>query len=116
MRSEAIAARKMRDELHSKHGRRCSMCGRSELEIKLHIDCIVPQGDEHHRKKGWACRMRFYRKQDAIGNIRLLCEECNARKGATDDKAYHQRMRLLVEEAGVAEQEVCSVEIEEVPF
>ncbi len=109
----------IRDSLHRKFKRRCRLCRRTHLEVKLHLDCIVPQGDEHHRKMGWRCRMRFYQQQDKANNLGLLCESCNGRKGSVGDKRYHRLMRQRMEEAMDVEQQaetgsVC--DLDKIPF
>jgi 5-methylcytosine-specific restriction endonuclease McrA len=109
-------ARKRRDALHKKHGNQCRLCGESRFEAKLHIDCIIPQGFEHHRKMGFCCRMRFYVKQDAQDNIRLLCEKCNCSKGSVEDRAYHARMRQKEEEEDMQASAATACIDYEVPF
>lgn len=83
-------ARKQRNILHFLLGNKCSVCGSKE---KLQLDCKEPQGNEHHRKMAWDCRMRFYWKQFYIGNLDLKCSSHNGFKGATEDKAYHHSRR-----------------------
>ena len=43
---------------------------------------INGHGDDHH-KKGMSERMCFYHKQIALGNVQLLCKNCNDKKGNT---------------------------------
>ena len=109
-------ARKRRDALHKKHGNRCRMCGKSSEDTILHLDCIVPQGFEHHRKMGFCCRMRFYMQQDEQGNIGLLCEKCNCSKGSVEDRAYHARMRQKEEEEDMQTSAATACMDYEVPF
>ena len=98
MRKANKLAMEIRDRLHAKFKERCRMCKAKHPDVKLHLDCIVPQGDHHHRKMGWYDRMKFYLKQDAVKNLCLLCESCNSRKGSVEDKRYHQLMRQRVDE------------------
>jgi 5-methylcytosine-specific restriction endonuclease McrA len=64
-------------------GGRCRYCGATEL---LELDCIVPQGDRHHRVDS-SRRMSFYLAQFRQGNLQALCGSCNARKG---DRTHDQ--------------------------
>jgi hypothetical protein len=51
-------------------------CGTSEA---LTFDCIVPQGDSHHRGSTDQ-RICFYRSEMRLGNVQLLCLSCNCLK------------------------------------
>jgi 5-methylcytosine-specific restriction endonuclease McrA len=55
----------------------CRYCGSTE---HLQFDCIVPQGDTHHRYDP-SQRISFYRLQLERENLQVLCRNCNARKG-----------------------------------
>ncbi len=60
-------------------GARCAHCG---TDKELTFDCIIPQGDGHHRKS-MDSRVCFYRRQHfEWGNVQVLCASCNARKGS----------------------------------
>lgn len=84
-RQRAWAAR-VRDGLLDLLGRRCAWCQRTEPEVKLTFDCIVPTRDGpngHHRRYDVSWRMSFYRAQVLAGNLQVLCLHCNSAKGAT---------------------------------
>lgn len=85
-------ARKQRNILHWLLGSKCCDCGTTE---KLSLDCDEPQGDAHHRKMGWDCRMRFYWREYYRGNLKLRCLICNGIKGGSSDKAYHAGRRAV---------------------
>lgn len=70
-------ARRDRKRLMEELGGRCAHCGATE---NLEFDCIMPQGDFHHRI-GSAERHSFYRYQHRHGNLQILCRACNAAKG-----------------------------------
>lgn len=70
-------ARRTRDGLLAALGRQCAWCGTT---ANLQFDCIIPQGDHHH-KIDWSHRMSFYRQQHTEGNLQILCERCNSIKG-----------------------------------
>lgn len=59
-------------------GAKCSACGATS---SLELDCIVPRGDDHHRLE-MSMRATFYRREARAGNLQVLCERCNAAKGA----------------------------------
>lgn len=57
---------------------------------QITFDCIIPQGDKHHRGSTDQ-RMSFYIKQIKLNNIQLLCEKHNAQKKArTDGLVQHK--------------------------
>jgi len=62
-------------------GGRCAWCGTTE---HLTCDCIAPMGHEHHERYDPSWRVSFYRAQAAVGNLQVLCDACNTRKGATE--------------------------------
>lgn len=71
---------RQRDWLRHKLGDECAYCGRTE---KLQFDvCISVDSGRHHRRMDWSHRMSFYTGQLAAGNLQLLCDVCNGRKGA----------------------------------
>lgn len=74
-----IWAVKARANLLAMLGGRCAECGTDEA---LTFDCIMPQGDGHHRGSTDQ-RMTFYRRQHfEFSNVQVLCASCNARKGS----------------------------------
>jgi len=81
-------ARKQRLQLRRLLGLRCWNCGSRDYR-KLEFDCIFPQGDFHHRRMDWSWRMSFYRRQLAEGNLALLCQSCNSKKG--DDYPFEYK-------------------------
>lgn len=66
-------ARIAREKLFDELGRKCALCGTTE---NLTFDCIVPQGDRHHKIE-WSARISFYRRQHRDNNIQILCSVCN---------------------------------------
>jgi len=54
-------------------GFKCSNCGTTN---NLELDCIKPQGHDHHRIDG-SRRATFYMTQLRNGNLRLLCDKCH---------------------------------------
>ena len=70
-------ARRKRSELLELLGNVCAHCGTTE---NLEFDCISPRGDRHHRGEA-SQRMCFYRRQFREGNLQVLCNVCNGRKG-----------------------------------
>jgi len=70
-------ARRTRDSILELLGEKCKKC---KQRYDLEFDCIIPVGNEHHRKMEWSHRMSFYRKQLAAGNLQILCSPCNSRK------------------------------------
>ncbi len=79
-RAEKEWARRKRRELLELLGNVCAHCGTAE---NLEFDCVVPMGDRHHRGDA-SQRMCFYRRQFREGNLQVLCNVCNARKGDDD--------------------------------
>ena len=57
---------KMRFLLYERDGHRCKQCGRTEDEVKLEIDHIIPIS------KGG---------KSELSNLQTLCHECNVKKG-----------------------------------
>ena len=76
-------ARQARERLLARLGKHCKWCFTTK---NLSFDCIIPQGDAHHRKDTSA-RMCFYHAQHREGNLQVLCERCNALKGDADTSA-----------------------------
>lgn len=58
-------------------GDQCEWCGTKK---DLEFDCKIPCGDAHHRMDT-SHAMSFYWKQWLAGNLQLLCQKCNAKKG-----------------------------------
>jgi hypothetical protein len=73
-------ARQERRRIKMLLGEKCALCPATE---NLEFDCIIPQGDHHH-KKDTSSRISFYRRQLAEGNLQVLCAKCNSRKSITD--------------------------------
>lgn len=105
-KKEKARGRRRRKELLEILGDKCAWCGTTE---KLEFDCIIPQGDKHHRKDA-AARMDFYWQQHRLGNIQILCSLDNRQKSITDAD-FLQRLSQMKEEAAQRQQEK-----EEVPF
>ena len=63
--------RGQRDRVFSRDGRICQICGTDEGE--MHIDHIIP------RKAGGT---------HDLDNLRVLCKNCNLRKGALNDGVF----------------------------
>jgi 5-methylcytosine-specific restriction endonuclease McrA len=71
-------ARRWRDRLLLLLGNRCRHC---RTRKELSFDVVTPcDCGEHHRRE-WSWRISFYRAQHAAGNLQILCDKCNARKG-----------------------------------
>lgn len=77
-------ARRKRYELKETLGNKCAKCGKKK---NLEFDCIIPQGDEHHRMDT-SHRMSFYRNQYANNNLQLLCGVCNRLKALEERQTY----------------------------
>jgi 5-methylcytosine-specific restriction endonuclease McrA len=73
-------AKERRIELLMILGYSCAKCG---SEDDLEFDCIVPQGDQHHRYDT-SQRMSFYHKQYKLGNLQILCTHCHRKKSVDD--------------------------------
>lgn len=70
-RYEVDWALKARVKLKLALGWKCAVCG---TRRRLEFDCIVPQGHKHHAI-GVIGRTCFYRAQNAVGNLQLLCRK-----------------------------------------
>lgn len=76
-------ARQQRLKLRRILQMRCWACGSRDYR-KLEFDCLIPQGDKHHKIE-WSWRMSFYRSQFLQHNLGLLCSKCNSKKGDSID-------------------------------
>ena len=63
--------REQRERIFSRDGRVCQICGTDEGE--MHIDHIIP------RKSGG---------DHSLDNLRVLCKNCNLRKGALNEGVF----------------------------
>lgn len=75
-------ARRKRAELLERLGGKCKICG---TDKELEFDCIIPQGEAHHRFDT-SHRISFYLRQLYVGNLQILCHDCNAKKGRRERK------------------------------
>lgn len=83
-------ARRAYDRLMDELGGDCAHCGDDGSESRLEFDCIVPQGDRHHRME-WSTRVSFYRAQARAGNLQVLCARCNNEKSHRDRRQLQSR-------------------------
>lgn len=90
-RRQTVWARKKRDELRNLLGFACAKCGYQECfddGRHLEFDCIIPQGHDHHVRRGFSSRMSFYNQQYKAGNLQLLCagkhDSCHAIKSLSE--------------------------------
>jgi len=60
----------------------CCACGCGRFQ-RLQFDCIIPQGDRHHKIE-FSWRISFYRRQAKQGNLQLLAEPCHITKTKTE--------------------------------
>lgn len=69
-------ATKGMDSLRDALGAKCAQCGGSD---ELEFDCIIPQGDKHHK---WETNRRyvFYKRQHEQKNLQLLCRVDHEKK------------------------------------
>jgi len=80
MSATSIYIRKRRAQLLCLLGDRCAWCGSVD---DLEVDCIEPQGHEHHTCGPYS-RLKFYLRQLDLRNVQLLCARCHAKKTALD--------------------------------
>lgn len=75
---QKLWAKNERLNLLVKLGNKCIICryGRKKY---LEFDCIIPQGDKHH-KMSTDQRICFYRKQHKLNNVQILCKKCHIKK------------------------------------
>lgn len=81
---QAVWAKKKRAHLMQVLGPFCAHCKSVNC---LTFDCIVAQGDAHHRLSSVG-RMTFYMRQFNAGNLQVLCSACNTRKGGGPNSRY----------------------------
>lgn len=81
-------AREKKAELFLVLGGTCHSKGCTNTK-RLEFDCIIPQGDAHH-KLDQARRMSFYLRQLENNNLQLLCPKCHAKKSVKEqaDEPY----------------------------
>ncbi len=83
-------ATKAKTELIEKLGSECAVCG---TVFDLQFDCIEPCGDAHH-KMSQDQRICFYRKQDKIGNVQLLCKAHHLEKTLKEGQEWREKVYL----------------------
>jgi len=71
-------ARKATVALRLSLGGKCAHCRTTE---KLTFDLVIPYDAGRHHKMEYSWRVSFYRIEARHGNLQILCEKCNARKG-----------------------------------
>ena len=91
-KAKTLWAQRKRWELLEMLGRRCRLCGCKEC---LTFDCIVPRGGLHHRLSS-ADRMTFYCREARLGNLQVLCFDCNVKKSAHPQARYLPAVSPLV--------------------
>lgn len=79
-------AKKQRAQMYQLLGWVCKMCDKEKR--KMEFDCIIPQGDRHHRMDTSA-RICFYRKQYQANNLQLLCRQCHIKKTKKEQNGLH---------------------------
>lgn len=116
--------KRLSQELRDALGGRCRKC-KVKKKRPLHFDIVAPNdGGRHHRKLGPMQRIRYYLAEYKRGNVQLLCNVCNGRKGAIQDRAMYARRRPAWRLDYWHEQELnemqgqalASVMVDEVPF
>lgn len=83
MNRHTIAAKKMRAELLEKLGKWCVLCGEDDEE-KLQFDHKFGR-DYVPNKLSYRHRMTVYKREEAKGLIRVLCEDCNLKVRKKND-------------------------------
>jgi 5-methylcytosine-specific restriction endonuclease McrA len=83
---QKIWAKKRKASQFEELGGKCISCDATE---NLERDCIVPQGDAHH-KMSTDQRTSFYNQQMRAGNVQLLCSKCHTKKTIIDTKPTAQ--------------------------
>lgn len=91
---QTIWAQRKRRWLLAVLGGRCVHCGCAD---NLTFDCITATGDKHHKMSS-AQRMTFYTRQAAMGNLQVLCFECNCKKSFHRQARYQVRIPILFRE------------------
>jgi len=70
-----------RQLMHLLGGPVCAHCGSTS---DLCFDLIKPAlDDKHHRFNGYD-RVKFYFREHSRGNVQVLCDTCNSRKGQAE--------------------------------
>ena len=87
-------AKLKRVELMMALGGYCKRCNATD---DLTFDCIIPQGDKHH-KGGASERICFYRFHHSLGNVQILCHKCNSKKAAQEFDDYDMSWQLSMEQ------------------
>jgi hypothetical protein len=77
-------ARRKLAMLHDILGNVCAHKHKGKCKGEIQIDCIIPQGDKHHKMDSSA-RASFYHKQLKQHNLQLLCEYHNAVKDKNEN-------------------------------
>lgn len=74
---QRIWATKVRRKLLIKYGNRCAITGCRQKELEF--DSIIPTNHtgQHREQSQLAC---YYRQQDKIGNLQILCKKHNREK------------------------------------
>jgi len=88
MPSRPYLARRVREEIFASLGSFCVACGATE---RLTFDCKEPCGDKHHRMNSQD-RAYFYRRQHQLGNVQVLCEDCNVSKGSMPQSVWESML------------------------
>jgi len=86
-------ARRVTAFLKEKLGGKCVKCGRTQLLVFDHIDPRTKSYES--RAVEWSHRVSLYRREIARGEIQLLCERCNDRKGTSLPKSVDAQGVLL---------------------
>jgi 5-methylcytosine-specific restriction endonuclease McrA len=71
------AAERVRAKIMRALGYHCAICASKD---NLTLDCIEPRGHSHHAA-GFIGRQWFYWREYRLGNIQILCDPCQTRKG-----------------------------------
>lgn len=72
----------LREQLFDVLGAVCRECGSTE---NLTFDLIKPHlDDRHHRWNGYQRVKLYWSEHTHAGNVQVLCDTCNSRKGALE--------------------------------
>src|SRR5262249_53207718 len=83
-KSSSEWARRRRAKLLCQLGSKCAACGATD---ELQLDLVSAAGVQTHGN-GRTGRICFYVRQWRMGNVRLLCADCNELKGARADAEF----------------------------